>query len=274
TSSATPLSSGIAALLLSRNASLTSAQVKAAMQTTADKVGPQAYVSGRNDRYGFGRLNANAALLSIVSCATITLSPSVLPDGTANSFYSQNVVASGGTGPYTYAITVGASPSGLGISSTGVVSGTPTTPGTFSFTVTATDANGCYGYRAFNVLIASGVVAGRSLYVVTPCRIIDTRDSTPLANLATRDVTVAGLCGIPNTAVAVVANITAVAPATSGFLAFYPTGAAWPGNSTLNYRTAKTRANNAILTLAGGKTTALNNGSTQHFIIDVTGYFQ
>jgi subtilisin family serine protease len=274
TSSATPLSSGIAALLLSRNPSLTLAQVKAAMQNTADKVGPQAYVSGRNDRYGFGRLNASAALLSVSSCATITLSPTVLSGGTANSFYSQNIVASGGTGPYTYAITVGSGPPGVGVSSAGVLFGTPMTAGTFGFSVLATDANGCSGYRAFNVVIASAPVVGRSLYVVTPCRIIDTRNSTPLANLATRDVTVAGACGIPSTAVAVVANITVVSPASGGFLALFPTGSTWPGNSTLNYRTGKTRANNAILTLSGGKTTVLNNGSTQHFIVDVTGYFQ
>jgi hypothetical protein len=82
------------------------------------------------------------------------------------------------------------------------------------------------------------------------------------------------LCGVPQTAIAVVANITAVAPASGGFLAFYPTGSAWPGNSTINYRTGKTRANNAILRLSGGKTTVLNNGSTQNFIVDVTGYFQ
>ncbi len=74
---------------------------------------------------------------------------------------------------------------------------------------------------------------------------------------------------------AVVANITAVAPSTTGFLALFPAGSTWPGNSTINYRTGKTRANNAILTLsAGGATTVLNAGSTQHFIIDVTGYFQ
>jgi len=113
-----------------------------------------------------------------------------------------------------------------------------------------------------------------AFYVLAPCRIIDTRDSTPLANLATRDVTVAGVCGIPPSAVAVVANITAVAPASGGFLAFYPAGSTWPGNSTLNYRTGKTRANNAILRLSGGVTTVFNNGSMQNFIIDVTGYFQ
>ena len=51
-------------LILSRNPALTRAQVLQIMQNTADKVGPEAYVSGRNNRYGFGRLNAYQALLA------------------------------------------------------------------------------------------------------------------------------------------------------------------------------------------------------------------
>ena len=276
TSSATPLSSGIAGLLLSRNPSLTLAQVKSAMQSSADKVGPEPYVSGRNDRYGFGRLNAFQALNSVASCATISLSPAVLPDGLTQNFYNQNLVASGGSGGYNYTVTVGSLPPGLGLSSSGVLSGTPSSAATYSFSVQATDGSGCSGYRAFNLMIATGSPpTGKSLYIVTPCRVIDTRNTTPLANLGTRDIQVTGVCGIPASAVAAVANITAVAPATTGFLALYPTGSTWPGNSTLNYRTAKTRANNAILTLSvGGATTVLNNGSAQHFIIDITGYFQ
>jgi subtilisin family serine protease len=62
TSSATPLASGIAGLILSRNHTLTRTEVLQILQSTADKVGPEPYVSGRNDRYGYGRLNAFAAL--------------------------------------------------------------------------------------------------------------------------------------------------------------------------------------------------------------------
>lgn len=120
-----------------------------------------------------------------------------------------------------------------------------------------------------------------SFYVLTPCRVINTRGvagpsgGPALANLATRTIQLSGVCGIPAGAAAVVANITALAPTSGGFLALYPTGGAWPGNSSINYRTGKTRANNAILVVNGvGQVTVLNNGSTQNFIIDVTGYFQ
>jgi hypothetical protein len=282
TSSATPLSSGIAGLLLSRNASLTRAQVKSALQNSADKVGPEPYVSGRNDRYGFGRLNASQALLSVTSCASIALSPFVLPNGQTSTPYSQSVVASGGTPSYTYAVTVGSLPPGLTLSSSGLLSGTPTAVGTYSFSIRATDTSNCSGYRAFNMVVATPEpVVGTKLYVVTPCRVIDTRNAVgpyggpALRNLATRDVQIGGTCGIPTTAKAAVANITTVSPTTTGFLALYPAGTSWPGNSTINYRTGKSRANNAILRLSGtGVTTVLNNGATQHFIIDVTGYFQ
>ncbi len=49
---------------------------------------------------------------------------------------------SGGTEPYSYAITAGALPSGLSINeSTGIVTGTPTEGGNFDFTVTVTDSS-------------------------------------------------------------------------------------------------------------------------------------
>lgn len=62
TSSATPLAAGIAALVLSRNPTLTRADAITILKNSADKVGPEPYVSGRNDRYGHGRLNAFQAL--------------------------------------------------------------------------------------------------------------------------------------------------------------------------------------------------------------------
>jgi hypothetical protein len=50
------------------------------------------------------------------------------------------MVASGGTAPYTYTVTPGTLPPGLSLSSSGVLSGTPTTAGTYSFTVTVKDS--------------------------------------------------------------------------------------------------------------------------------------
>lgn len=275
TSSASPLAAGVAGLLLSRNPSLTLAQIRTTLQNGADKVGPEPYVSGRNNRYGYGRVNALQSLQLIGACAAVTLSPATVPNGVRTTAYSQALAASGGSPAYTWAVTVGSLPPGLSLSAAGVLTGTPTTLGTYSFSVRATDSAGCSGYRAFNMEVTEPPISATKLYILSPCRVVDSRDSTALANGATRDLQLGGVCGVPSSAVAVVANLTAISPATTGFLALYPTGSTWPGNSTINYRFGKTRANNSILRLSNsGRSTIYNNGATQHFIIDVTGYFQ
>src|SRR5208283_1532953 len=57
--------------------------------------------------------------------------------------YSSALVASGGVAPYTFSIAVGALPPGLSLNtSTGAVSGTPTTAGTYNFTAQVVDSQG------------------------------------------------------------------------------------------------------------------------------------
>ena len=70
----------------------------------------------------------------------ITITGSSLPAGTVGTAYSYTIPASGGTPPYAWSITTGTLPAGLKLSSTGVISGTPTTAGTSSFTVQVTDS--------------------------------------------------------------------------------------------------------------------------------------
>jgi hypothetical protein len=71
----------------------------------------------------------------------ITVSPATLPGGAVTAAYSQTLTASGGVGPYTFAVTAGALPAGLTLSPGGVLSGTPTAGGSFNVTVTATDTS-------------------------------------------------------------------------------------------------------------------------------------
>lgn len=85
-------------------------------------------------------------------CPTITVSPSSLPDGVVGIAYNQTITASGGTAPYTYAVSSGALPAGLALDpNTGVISGTPTTVQTTTFQITATDSAGCTGSRSYTV---------------------------------------------------------------------------------------------------------------------------
>lgn len=85
---------------------------------------------------------------------TITLSPSVLPPGATTIPYSQFITPAGGTGPYTFAVNAGALPPGLGLNPvTGEISVVPLAAGSYDFTITATDANGCIGSRCYTIAI-------------------------------------------------------------------------------------------------------------------------
>lgn len=93
---------------------------------------------------------------------TVTLSPTTLPAATAGTAYSQTLTASGGTSPYTFSVTSGALPAGLSLSSGGVLSGTPTVAGSFSFTVTATDSASHTGSQAYTLTVAANIVVSPS----------------------------------------------------------------------------------------------------------------
>lgn len=80
-------------------------------------------------------------VITVGNIATLTLTGS-LPNATLGAHYDQTLAATGGVAPYTYAVTQGTLPAGLSLSSTGILSGSPTTVGASSFTVTATDSQG------------------------------------------------------------------------------------------------------------------------------------
>ena len=73
TSSASPLAAGVGALVMSFDDTLTAADVKLLLRATADKVGDLAYDgNGFNVQYGYGRLNALAALEAIQFSVALT----------------------------------------------------------------------------------------------------------------------------------------------------------------------------------------------------------
>ncbi len=81
------------------------------------------------------------ASLSISIVGSLTITTNSLPSGTVNVAYSQNLAAAGGTPPYTWTLSSGNLPAGLTLSTGGAITGTPTTSGTSSFTVTVKDSN-------------------------------------------------------------------------------------------------------------------------------------
>ena len=122
------------------------------------------------------------------------------------------------------------------------------------------------------------------LYTLPPCRVVDTRrpngtlGGPALAGASTRGFPLLGSCGIPADAVAVVANVTAVGPTSSGDLEVFPTGIPPAGMGTLHFKAGQVRANNSVLAVGvGGEVsvrTALSAAGTVHFVVDVSGYFR
>ncbi len=120
-----------------------------------------------------------------------------------------------------------------------------------------------------------------SFYTVNPCRLVDTRHpgqgAPSLGAGQNRTFTLAGACGVPSDARAVVANIAVTSPSSAGHLRFYPAGAPLPTISTISYSAGQTRANNAVLLLGGAGAVAVHCGQatgTVELIVDVFGYFR
>jgi len=88
-----------------------------------------------------------------VNGPAITVTPATLTGGTVGHAYSQALSASGGVAPYTYAVTSGTLPAGITLSPTGAVSGTPTGPGNFNFSVTATDSHNFQAVQLYSVAV-------------------------------------------------------------------------------------------------------------------------
>lgn len=99
-----------------------------------------------------GQLSGN----QIVSCQSITVSPSTLPTATLGAPYSATFSQSGANGSVTFTQT-GSLPPGMTFSN-GTISGTPTSDGSYSFTIVAKDANGCMGSRTYTLGVGVTIV--------------------------------------------------------------------------------------------------------------------
>ncbi|USJ25662.1 putative Ig domain-containing protein [Ensifer adhaerens] len=75
-----------------------------------------------------------------IAAPVIDVTPDSLPDGGVGAAYSVHFSASGGTPPYTYTLDVGTLPTGLSLSTSGQLSGAPTTAGSFNFKIKIQDS--------------------------------------------------------------------------------------------------------------------------------------
>lgn len=151
--------------------------------------------------------------------------------------------------------------------------------------------------------------AAGGFHPTNPARILDTRKGWGIANgmlrfgdgsqsstnpilraadTANHDLRVLGVGGVPSTGVsAVLLNITAIEPATNGYITVGPRPAGlgdlfddqhsygeWPDASNLNVRTGRTVPNLVLARVgAGGRIRLYNYGYPLHMVADVAGWF-
>jgi VCBS repeat-containing protein len=99
-----------------------------------------------------GCQGTGATYTLVIGCQTITVTNPATTTGTASTAFSQTFTQSGAIGGATFT-TASTLPTGLSLSTAGVLSGTPTQTGSFPIVVTVTDGNGCTGTGATYTLV-------------------------------------------------------------------------------------------------------------------------
>jgi hypothetical protein len=98
--------------------------------------------------------NNGAANFTIYPCGSIQIAnSSPLPTGTVGSYYSLQFQATSCSGNFNWSTNSGTLPPGLTLYSGGAFNGTPTTNGTFNFTVHVSDGGGASTNQNFSITI-------------------------------------------------------------------------------------------------------------------------
>jgi hypothetical protein len=117
---------------------------------------------------------------------------------------------------------------------------------------------------------------GLSLFPLTPCRVLDTRNPNPTGGQpfsGQLDVNfTASNCGAAPSAQGFVINATVVPTGALGFLTLWPQGATQPLVSTLNALDGAVTSNLAIVPTTNGSISAFVKGVT-HLLYDLSGFF-
>ena len=112
---------------------------------------------------GDGNYNSGATGTTslTVNPTALVITTTSLPGGTQGSSYNATVHGSGGVPPYSFTRTAGALPPGLALATNGNISGTPTSSGTFNFTVTLSDSHSDpTTSRALSITVAAQTLHG------------------------------------------------------------------------------------------------------------------
>ena len=100
----------------------------------------------------------------VLDCPTITISPASLSNGATGAAYNATFTAVGGQAPYTWS-KIGTLPPGLSLATTGELTGTATTAGTWNFGIRTIDVVNCSTVRNYSLTIEQSMTVGNLVYV-------------------------------------------------------------------------------------------------------------
>jgi len=155
--------------------------------------------------------------------------------------------------------------------------------GTDAIVATYSGDSNYTGSNGSTTQIANPVPTAVEFVPLTPCRVVDTRNSNgnfggpAITGNSSRSFPLSqggNPCGIPSSAIAYSLNVTVVPITTLGYLTIWPSGEGQPTVSTLNSPDGRVKANAAIVpagTPSGSVSVYVTD--TSNVILDIDGYF-
>src|SRR5881296_2137774 len=133
--------------------------------------------------------SASASLsINVVGLPLLQITSSQLPGGTVGSAYSATLSASGGTSPYSWSVSSGTLPTGLSLSSSGTLSGTPTVAGAFPFTVAVKDAASASASASLSINVVTA--APPTVSISSPANGATVSGTTTVSGVASDGLTI------------------------------------------------------------------------------------
>jgi hypothetical protein len=102
---------------------------------------------------GTSGYSPDVQLVTPSGSTSLAVSTPSMPEATVGVLYSQAILATGGTSPYTWSLDSGSMAPGLLLASGGTLSGTPSTPGTYNFVARVTDAASSTATKALTLVV-------------------------------------------------------------------------------------------------------------------------
>jgi hypothetical protein len=227
---------------------------------------------------------AGTLQFSLTVCADIVVSPTTLPLARVGQIFNQVFTQTGAVGTALWRVGPGSLPPGLSLNEfNDTLAGTPTQAGSFNFTVSVADENGCPGSRAYTLTVVNSGNGLQFYPLPTPVRALETRPGfngcstpgTPInANTSFTLAVRTGCTGIPANATAVTGNVTVVPGATGGYLTLFPSSTTQPIVANSNFKPFEV-TNNVFTTGLGAGDGAFKifASATTEVIVDITGYY-